>query len=209
MPYFSRHVGFNPVPAYSRLPHDDEMYVMEAFAHHASHCSKCANPYEVHRRGETLCSKGHRRARLVAQYLYSKDGQAFSQVDREGNRRIRVEIPAGCEAVRGLLKAMDRGLRLRRETPLPSYDETYYVAPRRIPSDRNRSSTYEPRLETAEPHTTTHGRHSRREKPHYAGRGSLFEEDMREREKRRKALQPHYNRASARDSGYYSSDEWH
>ena len=109
-------VSFTPIPAtYSRLPHDDELYVMKAFARHCSHCPQCARPYEVHRRGGTLCSKGHARALDVAQYVFSRGSQAFSVVDLDGNRRVQMEIPADCSAVRELLKAMERGLRLRRD----------------------------------------------------------------------------------------------
>ncbi|KAL9025806.1 MAG: hypothetical protein Q9196_005436, partial [Gyalolechia fulgens] len=108
MPSIVPQVGFAPIPAYSRLPRDDELYVMKAFARHASHCSACAHPYEVHRHGGTLCSKGHQRALDVAQYVYNKGGQSFSAVDGNGNHRVQIEIPANCEAVRSLLKAMER-----------------------------------------------------------------------------------------------------
>ena len=206
MPSFSRQVDFDPAPAYSRLPRDDEVYVIKAFARHASHCPTCAHPYDVHKRGGTLCSKGHQRALDVAQYLYNKSGLAYSLVDREGNKRVQVEIPAGCEAVRGLLKAMERGLRLRRRTPPVSYDETYYVPPRKVQPERNNQYSREPRfnrklhLETAEPPSILYSRQKRRENPYYTGRGSLFEEDMREREYRNKSRQPIYVTATPRAS---------
>lgn len=195
-------VDFDLTPHYSRPARDDELYVMKRFAHHASHCSSCAHPYDVHKRGGTLCHKGHRRALDVAQYLYNKSGQAYSLVDREGNQRIQVEIPAGCESVRGLLKAMERGLRLLRGSPSTSYDRSYYIPPRKIQPERNHEYTREPqytrkpRLETAEP--PAYRRQQRREKPYYAGRGSLFEEDMRERESRNKSHQPVYYHAAPR-----------
>ncbi|KAL8748151.1 MAG: hypothetical protein Q9190_000046 [Brigantiaea leucoxantha] len=194
MPSRVRQVDFAPTPAYSRLPHDDEMYVMKAFARHASHCSTCANPYEVHREGGTLCSKGHSRAIDVAQYLYSKGGQSFSKIDLEGSNRVQIEIPADCEAVRGLLKAMERGLRLRRKVQPVSYDSTYEIRPRKLPSDYGTytGSIREPRyirkpsLETAEPPPSKS----------YSGRGSLWEQDQKERERRhKKQQQPAYYRA--------------
>lgn len=216
MPFFSRQVDFDLTPAYSRLPRDDEVYVMEAFAHHASHCSACANPYEVHKRGGTLCAKGHLRALDVAQYLYNKGGRAFSSVDLEGNQRIQVEIPSGCEPVRGLLKAMERGLRLRRRTPTVSYDETYYVPARKLQPDRGYQYPREPRssrkphIETVEPSSSKYSKQQRREKTAYPGRGSLYEEDMREREKRYKSMQAFYPTSTPRRSSTYTKhDDWH
>ncbi|MCJ1430310.1 hypothetical protein MMC29_008227 [Sticta canariensis] len=203
MPSFRpRQVDFDLNLDYSRPARDDERYVMKRFAHHASHCSSCAHPYDVHMRGGTLCLKGHQRALDVAQYLYNKSGQAYSRVDREGNQRVQVEIPAGCESVRGLLKAMERGLRLLRSAPATSYDRTYYIPPRKIQPERNHQHSREPqytrkpRLETAEP--LLYRRQQRREKPYYAGRGSLFEEDMRERESRYKSHEPVYYYAAPR-----------
>ncbi|KAL9123623.1 MAG: hypothetical protein Q9217_006961 [Psora testacea] len=132
MPGHVRQVGFAPIPAtYSRLPHDDELYVMRAFAKHASHCTQCGHPYDVHLKGKTLCTKGHKRALDVAQYVFSKAGHAFSVVDLDANKRMEVEIPSDCAAVRELLKAVEHGLRLREAKPIISYDENYYVAPRR------------------------------------------------------------------------------
>ena len=200
MPSYQRQVGFAPNPAYSRLPRDDEIYVMKAFARHASHCSSCAHPYDVHRRGGALCSKGHQRAINVAQYLYNKNGKAYSLVDREGNQRIQIEIPLGCDAVRELLKAIERGLRLHRKAAVVSYDQIYHVPARRNVNDDNlsrRELSYsrKPQLETAEP-PAHYVRQPRREKPYYAGRDSLYEQDLRERERRYKSQQPAYNTAS-------------
>ena len=129
-------VSFTPSPVYSRLPRDDEAYVMRAFARHARRCHSCSDPYAVHRRGGSLCAKGHRRALDVAQYIYNRHGQAYSVVDGTGYKRVQIEIPAKCEAVRSLLKAMERGLRLmkadeEKKTPT-SYDRTYYVSPRPV-----------------------------------------------------------------------------
>lgn len=201
MPSAVRQVGFAPIPAYSRLPRDDELYVMKAFARHASHCSACARPYEVHRQGGTLCSKGHQRALDVAQYIYYKGGQSFSAIDHDGNNRIQVEIPANCEAVRGLLKAMERGLRLRRKVQPTSYDEHYDIPSRKLPSDYHSRSMREPRyirkpsLETAEPPPRV--QQHRREKS-TTGRGSLYEEDLRERQFRYKERMPVYHKSAPR-----------
>ena len=211
MSFAPRQVGFAPIPAtYSRLPHDDELYVMKAFARHASHCSACAHPYEVHRKGGSLCSKGHQRALDVAQYVFIKAGQTFSVVDLEGNRRVQMEIPVDCAVVRELLKAMERGLRLRRKVPVTSYDETYHVPPRVIQPTFEHQRPQEPRyilkplLETAMPPS------SRREKHSHSGRGSLYEADMKERDRRHKSRPTYHSAGSrgalpvpAKDDDYY------
>ena len=205
-----RQVGFDPTPDYSRLPHDDEAYVMKQFARHAAHCTTCAHPFEVHLRGGTLCTKGHQRALDIAKYLYSKGDRTFSTIDWESNVRTRVEIPAGCDAVRGLLKAMERGLALRRRVPVMSYDENYYVAPRRVQTatfeDTERTrSTRIPLLETFEQPLLVERRPQRREKPRPVGRGSLFEEDIRDRERRRQSR--HYE-AIPWEAAYPKVDDW-
>ncbi|MCJ1435993.1 hypothetical protein MMC27_005371 [Xylographa pallens] len=182
LPAFRRRVSFTPAPIYSRLPRDDEAYVMKAFARHASHCSSCANPYQVHLRGATLCPKGHQRALNVAQYVYNKGDRAYSVVDREGNQQVQIEIPVGCESVRSLLQAMERGLRIMRRAPSVSYDRTYYVSARPKVVEREPSYVRKPRLETAEPPAWA-VKDRRAESVSYAGRGSLYETDMRERQK--------------------------
>ncbi|KAL8724357.1 MAG: hypothetical protein Q9166_007993 [cf. Caloplaca sp. 2 TL-2023] len=210
MPSAVRQVDFAPIPAYSRLPRDDELYVMKAFARHAGHCSTCARPYEVHRTGGTLCPKGHQRALDVAQYIYNKGGQSFSLIDRDGNNYVQIEIPANCEAVRSLLKAMERGLRLRRKVQPVSYDKTYHIAPRKVTSSASspqynypvlREPRYirKPSLETAEPPPRVQEhRHKKPSSSHISGRGSLYEDDMRERQRRYRERSPIYQTAAPR-----------
>ncbi|KAL8768474.1 MAG: hypothetical protein Q9209_005265 [Squamulea sp. 1 TL-2023] len=212
MPHAVRQVDFAPIPAYSRLPRDDELYVMKAFARHASHCSACAHPYEVHRNGGTLCSKGHQRALDVAQYIYSKGGQSFSLIDRDSSNYVQVEIPANCEAVRSLLKAMERGLRLRRKVQPTSYDKTYHIAPRKVhfSSVSTDSSGYtflrepryirKPSLETAEPPPRVQEHRRKKSSSHTSGRGSLYEDDMRERQRRYMERSPVYLKAAPRNA---------
>lgn len=186
LPSFRRQVSFTAAPAYSRLPRDDEAYVMKAFARHATHCPSCANPYQVHLRGATLCPKGHQRALDVAQYVYNKGGQAYSVVDRQGHQHVQIEIPVGCESVRSLLRAMERGLRIMRRAPSVSYDRSYYVAPRPTVIQREPGSYSQhkkPRLETVEPPTWA-ARGPRADPVSYGGgRGSLYEAEMRERQR--------------------------
>lgn len=215
-----RQVGFAPIPAtYSRLPHDDELYVLKAFARHASHCPVCAHPYDVHRKGGTLCSKGHARALDVAQYVFTKAGQAFSVVDLDGNRRVQMEIPADCGAVRELLKAMERGLRLRRKIQPVSYDKTYPIPPRIIqsnppPREKEPRTIRTPTLETSLPPPSlvrTYSRRDRDRPTHLSGRGSLYESDMKaQRRRERERSTSYYNVGSrgvlpvpAKDEEYY------
>ena len=177
---FRRRVSFT-APVYSRLPRDDEAYVMKAFARHASHCRSCANPYEVHRSGGTLCPKGHQRALDVAQYVYGQSGKTYSLVDREGNQHVQIEIPPNCDAVRSLLRAMERGLRIMKRAPSVSYDRTYYVPPRPATTYREPSYLRKPRLETAEPPAWAAVKRPRVESVSYRGRGRLYDAEMRDR----------------------------
>ena len=142
MPSTIRQARFAPVPAtVSRLPYDDELYVMKNFSRHVSHCDECVLPSSV-------CPKGHARAMDVTQYILASNGRGYSVIDLDEDHRVQVEIPAGCEPVRNLLRAVERGSLRQRLTPSPSssprpskarlsYDETYYVAPRR--------TSYQPR----------------------------------------------------------------
>jgi hypothetical protein len=160
MPSFRR-VSFSEQPEVSRLPYDDEKYVMRAFSKHASHCDTCYDPYQVYKNRGQLCSRGHQRALDVAQYVYQKGGQAYSLVDRERSQRVQIEIPAGCEPVRQLLKAMERGLLSSKRAP-SSFDKNYFI-PARPPTDRRRSSssTKDLRLETVQPPSSPRPRLSR------------------------------------------------
>ncbi|THC93642.1 hypothetical protein EYZ11_006892 [Aspergillus tanneri] len=117
----------------------DEEFVIAAFERHASHCYRCADPLQVQQEDRSLCDRGHQYALDVAEYIYSKKGKAYSVVDRELNQPTLVKIPRTSVAVRGLLLAIEDGLRLHRKelqkstqsAPVISYDRTYLVPPRR------------------------------------------------------------------------------
>lgn len=198
-------VDFAQSPAYSRLPQDDELFVMKAFSRHASHCPSCSRPYDTWRRGGTLCPRGHQRGLDVAQYLYNKRGQAYSIVDRRAGERVHVEMPSSCEAVRGLLKAMENGLYLRRrkvsEPVTAGYDDDYYSAPRRTFSEPSDHYEHEPRyvrkpsLETPVlPPSRAPSRYKqlRRDNPYYTGRDTLFEHDLSHKERSYSNKMPNY-----------------
>ena len=197
MPSFQRQVAFSSSNTVSRQPHDDELEAIRRFASHASHCRKCAHPYEVHVNGGTLCDRGHHYAQNVASYVYNKAGKAYSVMDRnDGLAPTQVEIPVNCGAVRELLKAMERGLRLR-QTPLISYDRTYPIAPRLV-----MAAPHPPAQQIIEiphrRHSTIHHAVARRsEEPYISGRGSLYASDMNDRHRRYLA-----------DSGLYSTRQY-
>ncbi|KAI9770656.1 MAG: hypothetical protein M1839_003077 [Geoglossum umbratile] len=185
MPSFQRQVAFSSSNSVSRQPHEDELEAIRRFASHASHCRKCAHPYEVHVTGGTLCDRGHHYAQNVASYVYNKAGKAYSVMDRDdGLAPTQVEIPVNCGAVRELLKAMERGLRIRK-APLISYDRTYSIAPRVI------MAPHPPAQQIVEVphrrHSTLHHHHAvvrHSEKPYISGRGSLYASDMNDRHRR-------------------------
>ena len=94
---------------------------------------------------------------------------------------MQIEIPIGCEAVRSLLKAMERGLRIMKRAPSVSYDKTYFVPSR--PTGQRRPSTKELKLEMVEPPKWAGRPELRgRSASSYVGKGSLYASDMKERE---------------------------
>jgi hypothetical protein len=136
-------VEFDPASnTICRPARDDEFDVMQHFAHHASRCPRCEDPFGVYMKGDTLCERGNAYARDVAQYVYSKAGKAYSVVDCNATDAcVQIEIPSRCDAVRGLLKAVDQGLKIKSQklSPVMSHDRGYLVPERRqLPERRDR-----------------------------------------------------------------------
>jgi hypothetical protein len=176
--------GINTI---SRPARDDERDVMQHFAAHASHCPRCADPFYIYMKGGTLCDRGHAYARDVVQYIYSKAGKAYSVVDRDANDlRVQIEIPPRCDAVSKLLKAADRGLKIKSQIPRPvvSYEQMYPVAERkRLPKRRDGDDVLPQRREERE---RSEGSERRRDKVSVpSGRGDLYKVDEEERRQRR------------------------
>ena len=212
-------VGFAPTPAYSRPARDDEAYVLRAFSRHASHCDACRDPYAAYQQDQSLCPRGLRRARDVAQYIFSlgADDCAYSLVDRESARQlVRIELPRGCDAasVRGLLRAMQQGLEERvGHGPPASYDRTYYVPPRTsnavavTPESRRRrvhieqpEDFYRQRSSDSSLASSSSGASLRDEKLRsYRGKGSGYAKEMKEREQHLRTKQPVYYRVQRQD----------
>ncbi|KAL3411938.1 hypothetical protein V8F44DRAFT_649592 [Aspergillus fumigatus] len=165
---------------------DDEEYVMTAFERHASHCSQCADPFRVHQEGRSLCDRGHQYALDVAEYLYSENGKAKSVIDRELSQPTLVKIPRDCVAVRGLLLAIEDGMRLQRKeqekpqsqnqarvqvvTPVISYDRTFPIAPRQAATQQPAACN---EIIEREPRTLKRRRVIIYQSPRGSSRGSL------------------------------------
>ena len=171
---------------------------MRAFASHASHCSRCADPYRTHLEGGTLCDRGHALAHDITQYIYSKAGLPFSVTDRERTGdRVQIEVPPGYDAVRSLLKAMDRGLRIRGKNEArgpvaraATAERHYYVPERTAPRMERRpeATIVEMRPSTG---SRRDDRRERRETRYVEGRGSRYRQDELERQQRsRSELDP-------------------
>ncbi|KAI9714132.1 MAG: hypothetical protein M1812_006460 [Candelaria pacifica] len=231
MPSAVRQVGFAPSPIYTRQPYQPELAALHNYATHASHCQTCAHPYSTHLNGSTLCPKGHAHARAVATYVFNHEGQAYSTTDVEnGAQRVQIEIPVGCEVVRELLAAMERGLRLRaREDKVISYDRNYYIParpvisqsqPPRSPTNLSTTTTTTPstptsaqRVEIVEPRreqrrervqiveVARRRRERKSEKTYIPGRGSLYASDIEER--RRKYIEDGYYRQPTQSASEY------
>lgn len=174
----------------------DEVYVMDAFERHASHCPQCADPLKAHEENRSLCERGHQYAIDVADYLYSKNGKSYSALDRELNQPTLVKIPRTCLAVRALLLAIEDGLRLNRKgrgavktprSPIITYDRTYPVPPRRSTTPPEQPALYNEIIER-EPRDMKRRRvivySSPRSSP---SRGSLYESDAAERRRYRES----------------------
>lgn len=97
-----------------RPPLDDEFYVMERYAAHASHCAPCAQPYATLRKGESLCPRGAHHVKNMAQYIYSYDGKAYSVVSKRAGEIQEIAIPSSLGVVSALMRAFDYGLKIKK-----------------------------------------------------------------------------------------------
>ncbi|KAI9882796.1 MAG: hypothetical protein M1823_005459 [Watsoniomyces obsoletus] len=116
---FHRRVIFNSVESALRPARDDELEVMYRFALHASHCERCSDPHSRYLAGKSLCDRGHHHARPLTKRLYMENGRVYSTTDRQGEgerEKIEVEVPVCYDASRRLLKAIERGLRIREKS---------------------------------------------------------------------------------------------
>ncbi len=154
-----RTVGFppSPVTGISRPLDTAESWALYHFEVHARGCDSCANPYEVHRSGRQLCTVGHKLAQEVAVHIYREDGKIYSKAT-DNHKLVRVELPAGYNHVRGLLKAVERSLRHRRRQPFVSQDRTFYVSAR-LPERTRPVKIEQPSSPTSTQHRHQHQSH--------------------------------------------------
>ncbi|KAK6503207.1 hypothetical protein TWF481_008237 [Arthrobotrys musiformis] len=103
------------MPHHSTIPESYMHQTFRDFASHAYRCDVCYDPLRVHLEGRQLCPKGHKLARKVSKALYEEANDKYrrSKSTRrraDGWQSIEVDIPKGCEVVRALINAMERGL---------------------------------------------------------------------------------------------------
>ena len=156
-------VGFpsgTPVTGFSRPLTDAELWPLYNFEIHARSCDGCNKPYEIHRSGGRLCATGHTLAQLVAQVLFSNaDGDKLYSMradERYAEQPVRVELPKGYPKVHGLLRAVERGMRKQRQTPVISYDRNYYVAARQAETPVVTYAKKSSRRDADEVHRSSH-----------------------------------------------------
>lgn len=115
----------------------DENLVVEDYEKHVADCFTCLNG--------PLCGKGASYARTLDEYLYSSKGKHYSKVDTQNGKDTRVKLPNEAYAVRNLLAALEKGMRLPKkviivqpdqalsydENETLSYDRTYPVKARK------------------------------------------------------------------------------
>ncbi|KAI9832434.1 MAG: hypothetical protein M1826_001758 [Phylliscum demangeonii] len=117
---YPRRVGFASTRQVSRPAREDELQAMYGFAKHAAHCAHCADPFRTHLVGSTLCERGHQHAGRLTRFIIPYRGRPYSFVDADDSQSVQIEIPPRYDVVRGLLKAIESGLRLRRVKPIAS-----------------------------------------------------------------------------------------
>lgn len=218
-PRKERVVGFvkGEVTGVSRPANIAESWALYDFEMHARTCAACRNPYDVHRSGRQLCDEGHRLAQQVAHFLYMKrDGEAYS-IEEEAHQVVRVEIQPSYEEARGLLRAIERGIRHRRQ--FISMDRSYHIAPRLPLRPKHHQKPVQPvvKLEQTPPLPPRPKQQPEYDWPqsprqaviNVAKRGSLYEADMAEQRRNHAKYNVEVREPSHRDirehrhSGYY------
>jgi hypothetical protein len=141
-------------------------------------------------------------ARDVAQYIYSKNGKAYSVVDRQQrHEKIQIEVPQNLAVIKKLCRAVDEGLTLKREervkivdhrtSPAPAVERTRPVERREeyaygydTVTIRPGSSREEKRRHDGRGEKSGSERKEKRDTVYVKGRGSLYERDEAERRAR-------------------------
>ncbi|EPS41558.1 hypothetical protein H072_4531 [Dactylellina haptotyla CBS 200.50] len=127
------------MPQPAAIPKSYMHATFEKFSQHAYGCTTCYDPLRVHLERRQLCTEGHKLARKVSKALYEEANDKYrrSKATRrraDGWQPIEVDIPKGCEVVRALITAMERGLNINSRpeasagpvTPVTPSPPTYY-----------------------------------------------------------------------------------
>ena len=122
----TRRVDYSSQSVRCRAPRADEVAVLLHFSAHAGYCWRCSDPYGMLVSGGTLCGIGHAYAWDVTRILYYSDGRFFFVSDSN----MLISLPKGCDTIRGLFKAIGRGLKIEQNTLIISRTK-YYVPDRR------------------------------------------------------------------------------
>ncbi|OKL56228.1 hypothetical protein UA08_08383 [Talaromyces atroroseus] len=153
---------------------EDETFVLTKFENHANKCALCIDALDTFREGRSLCDRGLAHAKDVANYVFSKQGKAYSVVNKEHNEEVLIRIPRQHRAARRLLRAIEEGLHLRRDQPIVSYDRTYHVGARQPAETVTEIIERTPRRRVIVYRRSSPSRSS-------PNRGSLYETDRHER----------------------------
>ena len=130
-----------------REPHDDEWHVMTAYERHSSRCLQCVKSLKMQQGDWTLCDRGYKYARDVANYLYAHDGKHFSIVASENGRRIQIKIPQKVLMVRRLLAAIEDGLNLYPRQSITTV-QSYHIRSGQSAPKHIQPQYQSPKLET-------------------------------------------------------------
>ncbi|KAI9888865.1 MAG: hypothetical protein M1814_006215 [Vezdaea aestivalis] len=124
-------VRFAPTDEFSRQPTSREARLFNDFSDHQFICNICDL------RNRVFCSVGNDLALAVADSVYYAKGKTYATNEFDkAHVPVQVEIPMGCDAVRDLLKTIDRRFRERKRAANPaantSYDRTYHIPARTV-----------------------------------------------------------------------------
>src|SRR5271154_441831 len=117
---------------FTRILYTDELSVLDHFSRHIISCRECL----LSGRSNRLCNRGHAYARDIRQYIFFRNGRAYSTLDRYiDNQPVEIKIPPPYGV---LMTAIDDSLdvNIARNTGPQKQDRTYYVVREGAPEKR-------------------------------------------------------------------------
>jgi hypothetical protein len=84
-----------------------ETWALDKFEAHAAECKDCHNPLEVYHTIGRLCTDGHRLSQEVVELLFIESGGDVYSTALESGHRVQVDLGAGYDQTKGLLRAMN------------------------------------------------------------------------------------------------------